>query len=110
MGLSVPVNVAYDSDPDRVERVLLDGVGRAIGEVPGLLADPAPLVPFDPGFGDYALGFSVICNVAEFTDQYLVQHELRKRIFKRIGAERIAIPFPTRTLYVQDRTQTGRQS
>jgi hypothetical protein len=34
---------------------------------------------------------------------------LRTRIFRLLGAERIAIPFPTRTLDVRDRTQTDRQ-
>jgi small-conductance mechanosensitive channel len=40
--------------------------------------------------------------VAEFVDQFLVQHELRKRILKRFQAERIDMPFPTRTVYVRE--------
>jgi small-conductance mechanosensitive channel len=44
----------------------------------------------------------VSCFVAEFADQFLVQHELRKRILRRFQKEGIEIPFPTRTLYVND--------
>jgi small-conductance mechanosensitive channel len=90
------VSVSYASDPDHVERVLVDEALRAADEVPGLLRDPAPVVRFIPGFGEYSLDFTLICQVATFVDQYLVQHELRKRILRRFRAEGIEIPFPTR--------------
>ena len=70
-------------------------------DIPGLLAEPAPFVRFIPGFGNSSLDFTLICQVAEFVDQYLVQHELRKRIFKRFRAEGIEIPFPIRTVYLK---------
>jgi small-conductance mechanosensitive channel len=98
MALLVPVGVSYDCDPDHVERVLVDEATRAAGEVPGLLADPAPFVRFIPGFGAYSLDFTLICQVSTFVDQYLAQHELRKRILRRFRAEGIEIPFPTRMI------------
>jgi len=103
MSLIIPVSVSYDSDPDHIERVLLDEAGSAAGTIAGLLAEPAPMVRFIPGFGDSALNFSLICQVAEFVDQFLVQHELRKRIWKRFRAERIEMPYPTRTVYLRER-------
>jgi small-conductance mechanosensitive channel len=103
MSVLIQVGVGYNSDPEHVERVLVEEAKRAAGEVPGLLAEPAPFVRFDPGFGESALGFTLICQVAEFVDQYLVRHELRKRIFLRLRKEGIEIPFPTRTLYVRER-------
>ena len=101
MSLLIPVGVSYDSDPDKVEEILLDEVKKAVGEVPGLLAEPAPFVRFIPGFGDSSLDFTLICQVSEYVDQYLVQHELRKRIFKRFRKEGIEIPFPIRTIYLK---------
>jgi small-conductance mechanosensitive channel len=98
MGLVVPVGVAYGSDPDVVERVLVDEARRAAGEVPGLLADPPPQARLIPGFGPHSLDFSLSCQVASFADQYLVQHELRKRILRRFQAEGIAFPDPVRTI------------
>jgi len=102
MALLVPISVSYDSDPEHVERILVEEVSRAAGEVPGLLADPAPFVRFIPGFGDSSLDFTLICQVREFVDQYLAQHELRKRIFRRFRQEGIEIPFPQRVVHVRD--------
>jgi small-conductance mechanosensitive channel len=59
------------------------------------------MVRLIPGFGDSALNFTLICQVAEFVDQFLVQHELRKRIWKRFRVERIEMPYPTRTVYLR---------
>jgi small-conductance mechanosensitive channel len=101
MSLSIPVGVSYDSDPDHVERVLLEVAQSAAQEIPGLLAEPAPVVRFIPGFGDSSLNFTLICQVAEFTDQYVVQHELRKRILKQFRQEGIEIPYPMRTIQIR---------
>ena len=99
MSLLIPIGVSYSSDPAAVEAMLVEEALRGAGEIPGLLAEPAPFVRFIPGFGDSSLNFTLICQVQEFVDQYLVQHELRKRIFKRFQQEGIEIPFPIRTVY-----------
>ncbi|MBI2157047.1 MAG: mechanosensitive ion channel family protein [Candidatus Rokubacteria bacterium] len=98
LALLLRVGVAYASDPDRVERILVDEATRAAGEVPGLLAAPAPTARLIPGFGEYALDFTLAVHVASFVDQYPVQHELRKRLLRRLRAEGIEIPVPVRTI------------
>ena len=102
MSLLIPIGVSYDSDPDQVERILIEEALAGAKDIPGLLAEPSPFVRFIPGFGDSSLNFTLICQVVEFVDQYLAQHELRKRIFKRFRSEGIEIPFPIRTLYIRD--------
>jgi len=102
MSLLVPVGVSYDSDPETIERILIEEAVSGSKDIPGLLAEPAPFVRFIPGFGDSSLDFTLICQVREFVDQYLAQHELRKRIFKRFRREGIEIPFPIRTLYIKN--------
>ena len=102
MSLLIPVGVSYSSDPEEVERILLEEAKKAVGEIPGLLGDPAPAVRFIPGFGDSSLDFTLICQVQEFVDQYYAQHELRKRIFRRFNEEGIDIPFPHRTVYLRE--------
>jgi small-conductance mechanosensitive channel len=102
MSLLIPVGVSYAADPERVEKILAEVAKSAVGQIPGLLGDPEPFVRFIPGFGDSALEFTLICQVGEFVDQYLVQHELRKRIFKRFREEGIEIPFPHRTVYLRE--------
>lgn len=100
MAVLIPISVSYDVDPDQVERVLMEETTQAIGHLPGLLPEPAPFVRFIPGFGNSSLDFTLICQVGEFTDQYLVQHELRKRILRRFKAEHIEIPYPQRTVHL----------
>ena len=92
LALLVRVGVDYGSDPDRIEVLVVDEVTRAVGEVPGLLGEPAPFVRLIPGFGDFSLDFTLVCQVKSFTDQFLVQHELRKRILRRFRAEGIQVP------------------
>src|SRR5215469_4728773 len=91
MGTSVQVGVSYATDPDRVESVLLDVARRASTEVPGMLADPVPSVSFDPGFGDFSIGFSINFQASEFSQQFNVRQELRRRILRRFRQEGIEI-------------------
>lgn len=102
MSLLIPIGVSYSSDPDKVERMLTEEAKKAVGEIPGLLGEPEPFVRFIPGFGESSLDFTLICQVQEFTDQYPVQHELRKRIFRRFKEEGVEIPFPHRTVYLRE--------
>jgi len=102
MSLLIPVGVSYSSDPERVERILVEEAKKAVGDIQGLLGDPEPFVRFIPGFGESSLDFTLICQVREFVDQYLAQHELRKRIFRRFKQEGIEIPFPHRTVYLRE--------
>ena len=101
MSASVQVSVSYDSDLDKVERVLLDVAQRAVKELPGMEPEPAPSVSFDPGFGDWSLGFTLGFQVTEFANQFGVKAELRKRILRRFREEGIVIPYPTRSIRME---------
>ncbi len=101
MVVNIQVGVGYASDPEQVERVLLEEAARGTGEIPGLLAQPAPCVRFVPGFGASSLDLTLTCHVRGFEDQVSVQHELRKRILKRFRKEGIEIPFPQRTVHLE---------
>lgn len=105
MSYVLPVSVAYGTDPARVESVLLEVVQGAIRDrLDGLLAEPAPLVRLIPGFGSSSLDFSLIVQVRQFTDQFPVQSELRKRILKRFEEVGIRIPFPTQVIRLDAKT------
>lgn len=101
MMLFVSVGVSYDADIDFVETILVEEALQAASEVSGLLADPQPYARFSPGFGDSSLDFTIVCQVGEFVDQYLAQHTIRKRVFKRFKQEGIEIPFPQRTVHLR---------
>ncbi len=108
MSLPISISVSYSADLEQVERILIEEAKKGAADIPGLLAEPVPVVRFIPGFGESSLDFTLVCQVAEFTDQYLAQHELRKRIFKRFKEAGIEIPFPHRTLYVRDEKERSK--
>lgn len=99
MALRIPIGVGYSSDPDQVERVLLEETQATATEIQGLLLDPPPMVRFLPGFGDSSLNFTLICRIAKYVDQYHVQDALRRRILLRFRREGIQIPFPQRDVH-----------
>ena len=90
--VGIVIHVSYASDPDLIERLLIEEAKGAVGQVSGLLGEPAPVVRFVPGFGETSLGLTLVCRVRDFTDQNLVEHELRSRIFKRFRAQGIQMP------------------
>jgi small-conductance mechanosensitive channel len=100
MGSSLQISVTYDADPERIERVLLEIAAAAAPEVPGMVTEPAPSVTFDPGFGEWSLGFTLNYQIAEFANQFGVRNELRKRIYRRFKQEGIVLPYPARVVYV----------
>jgi small-conductance mechanosensitive channel len=100
MSLLIPVSVNLNSDPEKVEKILVEEASSALETVPELVRDSAPFVRFIPGFGQSSLDFTLICTVRNYVDQYLVQHELRKRICKRFRDEGIEFPVPQRNVYV----------
>ena len=106
MSYTLPVSVTYGTDPKRVEKVLLEAAHEAIRDgLPGLLANPEPSVSFIPGFGQSSLDFSLNLQVRQFSDQFSVQSELRKRIVKKFQEAGIDMPFPTRALVLDKSTQ-----
>jgi small-conductance mechanosensitive channel len=100
MSLLIPISVNLNSDPQRVENILIEEASKALGRIPGLVSDLAPMVRFIPGFGQFSLDFTLICTVGSYVDQYLVQHELRKRIYRRFRDEGIDFPIRRQDLQV----------
>ena len=98
VGIFLGITAALSNISGRVFKYYVEKTALPI---PGLLADPGPNVRFIPGFGESSLDFTLICQVREFTDQFTVQHELRKRIFKRFQQEGIVISYPHRTVYLR---------
>ena len=96
--VAVPIRVAvdYGTDPELVTRILVEESTRAVNEVPGLLGEPAPSARLIPGFGEFSLDFTLAVHVKSFTDQFVVQDELRKRVLRRLAAEGVRIPVQVR--------------
>ena len=97
----VKVGVDYEADPDRVVALLEEEARAGVGPIPGLLADPPPKANLSPGFGPSSLDFTLRATVQSMEYAWDAEDLLRRRILKRLRAERIGIPFPVTTIRVE---------
>jgi small-conductance mechanosensitive channel len=88
--------------------MLVEVLQQAATEVPGMLAEPAPSVAFEPGFGDTGYGFTLGFQVVEFAEQGRVRNEVRRRVVRRLRDESIGIPYPARTVFLRGSGAKGK--
>lgn len=93
--------VGYDSDLEKVEEVVKEEGRRIYQEVydEELETDPSFLYL---GFGDSAIEFKAKILVNQFGERMKVQHPLIKALHKRFKEEGIVIPFPKRTVQIEN--------
>jgi small-conductance mechanosensitive channel len=100
MSVYVPCGVAYDSDLERVERVTVEVAKEVMDRVHGASTDWQPVVRWKE-FADSAITFVTALRVCEFGAQYELQSEFIKALLQRFREEEIVIPFPIRTVVMQ---------
>ena len=93
--IKVNVGVAYGSDVDRVQQLLME----AMSDQPELLSAPEPKVFFQD-FGDSSLDFSVMGWVKHPWDRMAIQSRIRASIDAKFRAQGIQIPFPQRDVHM----------
>ena len=98
--VKVECGVDYGSDLEKVERVVLEEATRLQKEHPQ--ADPTfnPIFRFK-AFLDSSIQFYVTIQVKRYVEHMGVRSELIKRLHKRFQKEGIVIPFPIRTVHLQ---------
>jgi small-conductance mechanosensitive channel len=94
MGVSMLCGVSQDTDIDLVENLLLEEMTRCASEIENVLADPPPAVRFNPGPWGPSLVFQLAFSVSQFANVPKARSEIRKRIYRRLRAEQIAVTFP----------------
>jgi small-conductance mechanosensitive channel len=94
--IRVKVGVAYGSDIDKVQAVLMDVAGSQ-SEV---CKTPAPRVRLR-AFGDSSLDHELLCWVDKPVLRGRVTHLLNTAVYKRFIKEGIDIPFPQRDVYIK---------
>lgn len=100
MAVTVNVGVGYSSDLEMVERTVCEVAREVLQEVPGAVADYEPFVRFH-AFSDSSIDLTVFLRTKSFTDQYLLKHQFIKSLHRRFNEVGIEIPFPIRTVYLQ---------
>jgi MscS family membrane protein len=91
--ITIPVAVAYGSDPERVRKVLLEIAQDAIKNTDYLLEDPAPKT-FFVEMNDSSLKFILNVWAKKYNLPDEVKDAINSRIVARFANEGIEIPFP----------------
>ena len=94
--IRVQVGVAYGTDIDRVEELLM-AIAVSHSEI---LEDPEPRVRFRT-FGESSLDFELLGWIREPVLRGRLRHLLCKEIYKCFMEEGIEIPYPKRDVYLQ---------
>ena len=94
--IRVQVGVAYGTDIDRVEELLM-GIAVSHSEI---LEDPEPRVRFRT-FGDSGRDIELLGWIREPVLRGRLRHLLCKEIYKCFTEEGIEIPYPKRDVYLQ---------
>lgn len=96
--LGIPISVAYDSDPELVEKLLLE----VADSEPGVLKLPAPKVRLAE-FGENGLIFQLLVWTSEYSDRKgALKSVLNFSVLKSFRAAGIRIPFPQREMRIID--------
>jgi small-conductance mechanosensitive channel len=95
--IRVPVGVAYGSDLDKVENILL-AVTDANEHIE---KNPEPRVRLRT-FADSSVNFELLCWVKDPRDKGLQTHHLLKAAYSAFDEQGITIPFPQRDVHIID--------
>lgn len=92
----VPVHVSYDTDPRKVEEILMELAERH----PLVVDDPSPAALF-MGFGPDGLNFELRCFLRDVNFLLTVKSDMNFDIAERFRAQGIQIPLPQRDLHLR---------
>jgi MscS family membrane protein len=91
--ITIPVSVAYGSDPKQVKEILLDIAQNTIKKTEYLLSEPAPKA-FFVEFQDSSMKFVLYVWARKYNLPDEVKDSINTQITERFAAEAIEIPFP----------------
>jgi len=83
--------VGTDTDLHRIESIVLEVAREVLTATTGGVSTFEPLIRFN-GIDAFGIRFTVVLRGQSFTDQFLLRHELIKRLYTRFHAEGIAPP------------------
>jgi small-conductance mechanosensitive channel len=94
---SVRVSVAYGTDVDRLEDLRVE----VASEEPLVLDSPKPRARFD-SYGASAVEYELFAWIGSPNREPQARHELNRAVYQRLREAGVDIPFPQRTLRVED--------
>lgn len=93
--IRIPLSVAYDSNLDKVEKMLVN----TVGEHKDVLKKPTPRVRYR-NFGDSGIELEVLAVIGLPAERGRVVHELMKMMHVDCAKHKVTIPFPQRDVHL----------
>jgi small-conductance mechanosensitive channel len=91
--ITIPISVAYGTDPKRVKQILLEIARESIKKTTYVLEDPAPTVFFTE-YAESSINFILRVWARKYNTPDEIKDDINIRIFERFAAEGIEVPFP----------------
>ncbi len=102
LDFGVYFTVAFSADLNKVEKAGIEEAEQVMKET-GLVK--GNLVFRVREIGEYGIKCALFLTIHQFKDQYLVRHNLIKRLMLRFAREGISIPYPTREMLTKAERQ-----
>ena len=109
ISISLSLGVSYDCDLDLVEKVTVEEAVKLMKEHGAGVPEAEPSVRFK-AFADSNIELNVNIEAKEFAGQYVLRHELIKRLHRRYRQEGIIMAYPSRMVYLQPEEEAKKQS
>jgi small-conductance mechanosensitive channel len=96
--VTMEIGVAYDSELEKVEAILLEITGKH----PNIdrAEESTPVVRLS-SFGENGAIYRLFFTVDDWNNRWRVAHELRKEILARFAKDGIKIPYPQRVVHMK---------
>lgn len=96
---NVEIGVDYSSNLEEVESITVGVLREMQKEWPDCEPDFQPFIRFQQ-FGDSSITLKAFLKSKTFSGQFLLKHELMKKLKKKYGEAGINIPFPVRNVMI----------
>lgn len=93
--VAVEVGVAFDSDLDRVEKIMLEVAGKHPNVDKAKEYQPVARLS---SFGENGAAYKMFFTVDHWNNRWRAAHEIRKEILTRFRKEGVQIPYPQRVV------------
>ncbi len=95
--VTIACGVSYESDLERVQKVVEEVALDVLKHTPGTVADSQPVIRFR-SFGDSNIDLEILLRVQRYSDQFTVTTAFIKQLHRRFRKEGIEINYPVRRL------------
>ncbi|MGB9667592.1 MAG: mechanosensitive ion channel family protein [Thermosulfidibacteraceae bacterium] len=105
LAVTLDVGIGYNNDLEKVERITVETAKEVMRKIIGEI-DFEPFIRYNK-LSESHISFSVILRVREFSEQYLLKHELIKALHRRYKEERIELFYPVRMVFLKKHRKEG---